>query len=71
MECCRCGHLAASNGSNSGVELMETPCSHIYCEKCVHRYVSYEVYAIDISDYFLFSREFPVQFAGDRCSDMS
>jgi hypothetical protein len=36
-QCCRCGHLAIRGSEES---FMETPCSHLYCGKCVHRYVS-------------------------------
>ena len=34
-QCVRCGHLAIA-GSEEG--FLETPCSHLYCSKCVHRY---------------------------------
>lgn len=36
-QCARCGHLAQPGDEEA---FLETPCEHLYCSKCVHRYVS-------------------------------
>lgn len=33
-QCIRCGHLATVGSTET---FLETPCSHLYCSKCVHR----------------------------------